>query len=186
MVSLHVTSLPNEDLPHADSIFCGAGEECLAAVFKNITTKGDQSLVQYWQCARASTRRSCVATGSIVIAIWCPTPPWCRGDVRIPPVFAARRHSLKWRSVYSQTVDAALVEISRLRGRHLYFLDDHLFGNLRFAGELFGGMTGLGWLPWAVGMVQSVLAPGVLEKGGLIRSARPLYRFLNAWSGYPA
>ena len=34
---------------------------------------------------------------------------------------------------YTQTVDAALAEIERLPGRHLYFLDDHLFGNARFA-----------------------------------------------------
>src|SRR5205085_4263448 len=38
---------------------------------------------------------------------------------------------------YTQTVDAALGEIERLPGRHLYFLDDHLFGNARFAAELF-------------------------------------------------
>jgi radical SAM superfamily enzyme YgiQ (UPF0313 family) len=31
-------------------------------------------------------------------------------------------------SFYTQTVDAALAEIERLPGRHLYFLDDHLFG----------------------------------------------------------
>ena len=32
-------------------------------------------------------------------------------------------------SFYTQTVDAALAEIDRLPGRHLYFLDDHLFGD---------------------------------------------------------
>ena len=37
------------------------------------------------------------------------------------------------KSFYTQTVDAALAEIDRLPGRHLYFLDDHLFGNRRFA-----------------------------------------------------
>ena len=31
-------------------------------------------------------------------------------------------------SFYTQTVDPALAEIDRLPGRHLYFLDDHLFG----------------------------------------------------------
>ena len=33
------------------------------------------------------------------------------------------------RSFYTQTVDEALAEIERLPGRHLYFLDDHLFGD---------------------------------------------------------
>jgi hypothetical protein len=37
---------------------------------------------------------------------------------------------------WAQTVDAALTEIDRLPGRHLYFLDDHLLGNRRFAAGL--------------------------------------------------
>src|SRR5205823_6524545 len=48
------------------------------------------------------------------------------------------------RSFYTQLVDDALAEIARLPGRHLYFLDDHLFGNSRFARELFRGMKGMG------------------------------------------
>src|SRR5690606_14172347 len=45
---------------------------------------------------------------------------------------------------YTQTVDDALVEIERLPGKHLYFLDDHLFGNVPFAAALFDGMRGMG------------------------------------------
>ena len=37
------------------------------------------------------------------------------------------------RSFYTQRVDDALAEIARLPGRHLYFLDDHLLGDPRFA-----------------------------------------------------
>jgi putative cardiolipin synthase len=61
-------------------------------------------------------------------------------------------------------VDQALAEIERLRGRHLYFLDDHLFGDVRFAAELFEGMRGMGRLWQAAGTVQSVLRPELLEK----------------------
>ena len=43
------------------------------------------------------------------------------------------------RSFYTQTVDRALDEIDALPGKHLYFLDDHLFGNRRFAADLFAG-----------------------------------------------
>jgi radical SAM superfamily enzyme YgiQ (UPF0313 family) len=67
------------------------------------------------------------------------------------------------RSFYTQTVDAALAEIERLPGRHLYFLDDHLFGSPRFAAALFDGMQGMGRLWQAAGTVQSVLQPGLLE-----------------------
>jgi radical SAM superfamily enzyme YgiQ (UPF0313 family) len=67
-------------------------------------------------------------------------------------------------SFYTQTVDAALGEINRLPGRHLYFLDDHLFGNVRFVSALFEGMRGMGRLWQAAGTVQAVLRPGLIEK----------------------
>ena len=68
------------------------------------------------------------------------------------------------RSFYTQTVDAALAEIDRLPGRHLYFLDDHLFGAPRFAEALFDGMRGMGRLWQAAGTVNAVLRPGLLER----------------------
>lgn len=68
------------------------------------------------------------------------------------------------KSFYTQAVDDALAEIERLPGRHLYFLDDHLFGNPHFAGALFDGMRGMGRLWQAAATVQSVLKPGLLEK----------------------
>jgi radical SAM superfamily enzyme YgiQ (UPF0313 family) len=67
------------------------------------------------------------------------------------------------RSFYTQTVDDALAEIDRLPGRHVYFLDDHLFGNPRFARELFAGMEGMGRLWQAAGTVKSVLQPRLVE-----------------------
>ena len=68
------------------------------------------------------------------------------------------------RSFYTQTVDSALAEIERLPGRHLYFLDDHLFGNTHFASALFDGMRGMGRLWQAAGTVNSVLQPNLIEK----------------------
>ncbi len=61
-------------------------------------------------------------------------------------------------------MDDALAEIERLPGRHLYFLDDHLYGNPRFAGSPFEGMRGMGWMWQAAGTVQSVLRPGLVEQ----------------------
>src|SRR5690606_20109869 len=68
------------------------------------------------------------------------------------------------RSFYTLAVDAALEQINELPGQHLYFLDDHLFGNPRFARALFDGMRGMGRLWQAAGTVQSILAPGLIEK----------------------
>jgi radical SAM superfamily enzyme YgiQ (UPF0313 family) len=68
------------------------------------------------------------------------------------------------RSFYTRAVDDALAEIQSLPGRHLFFLDDHLFGDVRFAAALFGGMRGMNRLWQAAGTVGSVLKPGLLEK----------------------
>src|SRR5438128_10049899 len=66
---------------------------------------------------------------------------------------------------YVQPVDSALAEINRLPGRHLYFLDDHLFGSPPFASALFDGMRGMGRLWQAAGTVKAVLEqPGLVEK----------------------
>src|SRR5207244_1239315 len=65
------------------------------------------------------------------------------------------------RSFYVQQVDAALAEIDRLPGRHLYFLDDHLFGNRRFARALFDALRGMGRLWQSAGTVNSATTQGV-------------------------
>ncbi len=67
-------------------------------------------------------------------------------------------------SFYVQQVDEALAEIDRLPGRHLYFLDDHLFGDPKFASMLFDGMRGMGRLFQGAATVNSLLKPGLLEK----------------------
>ena len=63
------------------------------------------------------------------------------------------------RSFYTQAVDDALAEIERLPGRHLYFLDDHLFGNRRFATALFDGMQGMGRVFQGASTVNAILQP---------------------------
>ena len=85
-------------------------------------------------------------------------------------------------SFYTQTVDAALAEIDRLPGRHLYFLDDHLFGDRRFASALFDGMRGMGRLWQAAGTVNAVLAPGPARAGGRCGPAQPVRRLRDARS----
>ena len=68
------------------------------------------------------------------------------------------------RSFYTQRVDDALAEIDRLPGRHLYFLDDHLFGDARFARALFDGMRGMGRLFQGAATVDSILRGDVVER----------------------
>ena len=69
-------------------------------------------------------RRRYLCPNSIVVSRGCPHHcDFCYKDA----FFAGGN------SFYTQAVDQALAEIERLPGRHLYFLDDHLLGNPRFA-----------------------------------------------------
>ena len=67
-------------------------------------------------------------------------------------------------SFYTQKVDAALAEIERLPGKHLYFLDDHLLGSPRFARELFEGMRGMNRVFQGAATVASILNGNLIEK----------------------
>jgi radical SAM superfamily enzyme YgiQ (UPF0313 family) len=68
------------------------------------------------------------------------------------------------RSFYTQPVDEALAAIEQLPGKHLFFLDDNLFGNPHFAARLFEGMRGMGKVWQAAGTVQAALNLPLLEK----------------------
>jgi radical SAM superfamily enzyme YgiQ (UPF0313 family) len=161
---LHVTSLPHEAARHADTIFLGPGEDTWPAflsdfragrpgkVYRSVV----RTLVGVPPVRRDLIKRHLyLVPNSIVVSRGCPHAcDFCYKE-------AFYRGG---RSFYTQTVDDALAEIERLPGRHLYFLDDHLFGHPRFASALFEGMKGMRRLWQAAGTVQSVLRPGLLEK----------------------
>ena len=161
---LHVTSLPEEAAAHADTIFLGPGEDTwpqfLADFRAGRPGKRYQSrlrTLEHLPPIRRDLikRRLYLVPNSIVVSRGCPhVCDFCYKE--------AFFHGGK--SFYTQTVDAALAEIERLPGHHLYFLDDHLFGNARFAAALFDGMKGMGRLWQAAGTIKSVLQPELLEK----------------------
>ncbi len=161
---LHVTSLPDEAMAHADTIFLGPGEDTwpqFLAEFRagragRVYQSRTRSLEGVPPIRRDLIRRRLyLVPNSIVVSRGCPhVCDFCYKEA----FFEGGR------SFYTQTVDAALAEIERLPGRHLYFLDDHLFGNKRFATALFEGMRGMGRLWQAAGTVNAVLAPDLLEK----------------------
>ncbi|HRW11243.1 MAG TPA: radical SAM protein [Caldilineaceae bacterium] len=161
---LHVTSLPDEAAQHADSIFLGPGEDIWPQFLHDY--RAGHPAQRYQSTTRTLAglppirrdlikRQLYLVPNSIVVSRGCPhVCDFCYKEA----FFEGGK------SFYTQTVDDALGEIDRLPGRHLYFLDDHLFGNARFAGALFDGMTGMGRLWQAAGTVQSVLKPRLLEK----------------------
>ena len=161
---LHVTSLPEEAAPHADTIFLGPGEDTWPAFLEDFR-QGRPGRVYRSQSRTLATvppirrdllkRRLYLVPNSIVVSRGCPhVCDFCYKEA----FFEGGK------SFYTQTVDAALAEIDRLPGRHLYFLDDHLLGAPRFAAALFDGMRGMGRLWQAAGTVNTVLAPGLLER----------------------
>lgn len=161
---LHVTSLPAEAAQHADTIFIGPGEDTWPAFLadyrtwypKKVYRSHTRSLIGTPPVRRDLIKRHLyLVPNSLVVSRGCPYAcDFCYKEA----FFQGGK------SFYTQSVDEVLSEIERLPGRHLYFLDDHLFGNPRFASELFEGMLGMGRLWQAAGTVQSVLVPGLLEK----------------------
>src|SRR6187402_3941769 len=161
---LHVTSLPSEAAAHADTIFLGPGEDTWPQFLADFRRGCPQRLYQSTTRTLQGIppirrdlikRRLYLVPNSIVVSRGCPhVCDFCYKEAFFDG----------GRSFYTQTVDDALAEIDRLPGRHLYFLDDHLFGNVPFATALFEGMRGMNRLWQAAGTVASVLRPGLLEK----------------------
>ena len=151
-------------MQHADTIFTGPGEDTWPAFLADRRSGSQRKVYASTERTLAGLppirrdlikRRLYLVPNSIVVSRGCPhVCDFCYKEAFYQG----------GRSFYSQSVEDALAEIERLPGRHLYFLDDHLFGNARFAGALFDGMRGMRRLWQAAGTVQSVLRPGLLEK----------------------
>jgi radical SAM superfamily enzyme YgiQ (UPF0313 family) len=161
---LHVTSLPDEAAAHADAIFLGPGEETFPKFLRDfragkpdkIYSSPVRTLDRLPPIRRDLIRRSYyLVPNSIVVTRGCPQHcDFCYKDA----FFQGGR------GFYTQRVDGALAEINRLPGRHLYFLDDHLLGDRRFAESLFAGMKGMGRLFQGAATVDSILRGDLIER----------------------
>ncbi len=162
---LHVTSLPDEAAAHADTVFLGPGEQTFPEFLADLragapkpryVSQAGRSIVGLPPVRRDLIKRDrYLVPNSIVVTRGCPQHcDFCYKDA----FFEGGR------GFYTQRVDEALAEIERLPGRHLYFLDDHLFGDRRFAHALFDGMKGMGRLFQGAATVDSVLRGDLVEK----------------------
>ena len=161
---LHPSSMPDEAARHADTIFVGPGEESWPRFLEDFARGEPQP--RYESAARTLAglpplRRDLIVRGrylcpnSLVVSRGCPHHcDFCYKDAFYEG----------GRSFYTQTVDEALAEIERLPGRHLYFLDDHLFGNRRFAEALFTGMEGMGRVFQGASTVNAILQTDLIER----------------------
>ena len=162
---LHVTSLPAEAAPHADAIFLGPGEQTFPQFLADFRA-GRSARVYQSTSGRTLdrvppirrdliARRRYLVPNSIVVTRGCPQHcDFCYKDA----FFTGGR------TFYTQRVDDALAEIDRLPGRHLYFLDDHLLGDPRFAADLFSGMRGMNRLFQGAATVDSILRGDLIER----------------------
>jgi radical SAM superfamily enzyme YgiQ (UPF0313 family) len=162
---LHVTSLPDEAARHADVIFLGPGEQTFPAFLddyragraaRRYVSTTNRTLERVPPIRRdLISRRRYLVPNSIVVTRGCPQHcDFCYKDA----FFEGGR------SFYTQRVEDALSEISRLPGRHLYFLDDHLLGDARFAAALFDGMRGMQRLFQGAATVDSILRGNLIER----------------------
>jgi len=161
---LHVSSLPAEAMPHADSIFIGPGEDTFPVFLQEfreaqarpVYYNKERSLITVPPVRRDLIRRSrYLVPNSIVVSRGCPHHcDFCYKDA----FFEGGK------SFYTQQTDAALAEIDRLPGRHLYFLDDHLLGNQRFASSLFAGMKGMNRVFQGASTIDAILRGNLIEE----------------------
>ena len=162
---LHVTSLPAEAAPHADAIFLGPGEQTFPQFLadfragrpeKVYASTSGRTLERVPPIRRDLIKRSYyLVPNSIVVTRGCPQHcDFCYKDAFFQ----------NGRGFYTQRVDDALAEIERLPGRHLYFLDDHLLGDRRFAEALFEGMKGMRRLFQGAATVDSILRGDLIER----------------------
>jgi radical SAM superfamily enzyme YgiQ (UPF0313 family) len=162
---LHVTSLPEEAAQHADAIFLGPGEQTFPRFLADFragkpervyTSLAGRTLDRVPPIRRDLIHRNFyLVPNSIVVTRGCPQHcDFCYKDA----FFQGGR------GFYTQRVDDALAEIERLPGRHLYFLDDHLLGDRRFAEALFAGMSGMKRLFQGAATVDSILRGDLIER----------------------
>lgn len=161
---LHVTSMPDEAMQHADSIFLGPAEDTFPQFLtdyknghpKKIYRSLVRTLSQMPPIRRDLIKRHLyLVPNSVVVTRGCPHHcNFCYKDA----FFEGGK------TFYTQAVDDAIAEIDRLPGRHLYFLDDHLLGNAKFAGELFEGMKGMNRVFQGASTVDAILRGNLIEK----------------------
>lgn len=164
MGGIHATSMPHEASLHADSVFIGPGEDIWPEFLSDYKNKAPKKIYKSRNrtlTGQPKARRDLIkkerylVPNSIVVSRGCPYKcDFCYKE----------KFFEGGKSFYTKKVDEALQEINSLSGRHLFFLDDHLFANVEFASSLFEGMSGMGRLWQAAGTVESVLKNGLLEK----------------------
>lgn len=164
MGGLHVTALPAEASQHADTICLGPGEDTWPEFLNDFRAGHPKTIYQSrirTMAGMPKIRRDLIreelylAPNSIVVSRGCPHHcDFCYKD----------SFYQGGKSFYTMRVHDALNEIEQFKWKHVYFLDDNLFGDPRFASELFLGLRPMNRIWQAAGTVNAVLNEPLLEK----------------------
>lgn len=161
---LHVTSLPEEAALHADVIFLGPGEDSFPRFLEDMKNGNinkvyqsiNRSLIDLPFPRRDLIKKQFyLVPNSITVSRGCPHKcNFCYKHA----FFAGGK------SYYRLELDRALAEINALKGRHLFFLDDHLLANASFVSDLFDEMKAFGKVFQGAATVESVMQDHLLKK----------------------
>ncbi|MEI6437621.1 MAG: radical SAM protein [Candidatus Omnitrophota bacterium] len=164
MGGLHPTTLPDEAAEHADTVCLGPGEDIWPEFLREFRDGHPKKFYQ----SRTRTlegmpkvRRDLIkehlylVPNSMVVSRGCPYHcDFCYKD----------SFYKGGKSFYTMLLHDALREIEQFRWKHVFFLDDNIFGDVRFASKLFEGMRPMNRVWQAAGTVNAVLEPHLLEK----------------------
>ncbi len=160
---LHATACPEEALRHADTVVVGPAEEAwprfLADFRKRKAARLYRSSSRTLACAPA-VRRDLIRRGNYLVPNSMTVSRGClhRCDFCYTnSFFRGGKH------FYTCDLDRAIEEIRSLPGRHLFFLDDNIFGDTRFAASLFRSMRGMGRIWQGAATVRSILNADLLN-----------------------
>ena len=164
MGGIHVTSLPYEALRYANSVFIGPSDDSWSDFISDFR-KGKPKRIYYTRkrsfnyipgIRRDLIKRNLyLVPNSIVVSKGCPYN--C--------TFCYKHSFYKGGiSYYTKKVDDALKEIEALPGKHVFFLDDNILGDLKFAEMLFDGMRGMNKIWQGAASVSAVLRSNLIEK----------------------
>jgi radical SAM superfamily enzyme YgiQ (UPF0313 family) len=161
---LHVSSLPEEAMQHADSIFIGPGEDTFPLFLKDFKSGTPKKI--YMNAERNISSIPPIRRDLIKRSHYLGAEFNCGFQGMPAPLRLCYKDAFfeGGKSFYTQRVDAALAEIDRLPGRHLYFLDDHLLGNQKFSTALFEGMRGMNRVFQGASTVDAILRGDLIEK----------------------
>lgn len=161
---LHVTAMPDEAARHADSIFLGPGEDTWPRFLEDYQNGRQKPVYQSVVRCLDNTppvRRDLIKRdkylfpNTIVVSRGCPHQ--CE--------FCYKESFYKGgSSFYTMPVEKALRDIEAMPGKHVFFLDDHLFGNPVFARNLFDGLKGTGKVWQGAGTTESIQRADLLDR----------------------